>query len=120
MLSFRIERELRCWNGKAALDQLATRYRLTAAEVRAVELLGECGSLPRVADRLGRSYSTVRAQLQSVYDKTGAHGRFALLRLLQDRSPPGKPGTDTAPQQPTESDQRGVMQGSRLASGPRR
>jgi DNA-binding CsgD family transcriptional regulator len=95
MLSFRIERELHGWEGKAALERVAARFRLTAAEVRVVELLGDCGSLPRVADRLGRSYSTVRAQLHSVYAKTGAHGRVALLRLIHDRPRPGQPAAGT-------------------------
>ena len=95
VLAFRIERELRCWDAQASMERLAARYRLTAAEVRVVEFLGDCGSLPRVADRLGRSYSTVRAQLHSVYAKTGAHGRVALLRLIHDRPRPGQPAAGT-------------------------
>jgi DNA-binding CsgD family transcriptional regulator len=63
-------------------DRIARSYGLTPAEARLVESLVQTGSLKRAAALAGRSYYTFRAQLQSVFAKTGTHSQAELIRLI--------------------------------------
>lgn len=67
---------------KPDFDRLAARYRLTPAESRLVESLVEAGSLKKAAQSGGRSYSTLRAHLRAVFEKTGTHSQPQLMRLI--------------------------------------
>lgn len=63
-------------------DRIAARYRLTPAEARLLELLTETGSLKQSAQRLQRSYYTLRAQLRAVLQKTDTRSQSQLMRLI--------------------------------------
>ena len=68
--------------GDAPLEaavRYAERHRLSPAERDVLVLLAEGIALPEAAERLGRSYHTVRAQLRSVFDKTGIRSQRALI-----------------------------------------
>lgn len=67
-------------------DSLAVGYGLTPAEAKLVEVLVDTGSLKRSADRLHRSYHTVRSQLRSVLQKTDTNSQVQLMRLIHQRS----------------------------------
>jgi DNA-binding CsgD family transcriptional regulator len=73
--------------GPPDFDRIAVRYRLTPAEVRLLELLAEIGGLKKCAQRLGRSYHTLRAQLRAVLQKTGTHSQVQLIRLIHRTAP---------------------------------
>lgn len=64
------------------LDAFARRYGLTPAESRLVEALGAFGKLTAAAERLRRRHNTVRAQLRSIFAKTGVDSQVALMTLL--------------------------------------
>lgn len=57
-------------------------YGLTAAEARVALLTLRGAGLRPVAEELSVSVSTVRIQLQRVFEKTGTHRQAALVRLL--------------------------------------
>lgn len=63
-------------------DGFAARYRLTPAESVLIQGLIETGSLKRLAQSGGKSYNTLRAQLQAVFAKTGTHSQVELIRLI--------------------------------------
>lgn len=67
------------------LDRLAVRYGFTPAEIRLLELLAETGSLKKSAQRLARSYYTLRAQLRALFQKTGTHSQVQLVRLIHQQ-----------------------------------
>lgn len=69
-------------------DRLAVAYALTPAETKLLETLVETGSLRRSADRLRRSYHTVRSQLRSVLQKTDTNSQVQLMRLIHQGSTP--------------------------------
>jgi DNA-binding CsgD family transcriptional regulator len=63
-------------------QRLREFFMLTAAEARVTRYLFEGSTPGEIADRSGVSLATVRAQLASVYAKTGTAGQAELLRLL--------------------------------------
>lgn len=64
------------------LARLQRRWGLTAAEVELALALVETGSRKAAADRRGVSDATARAQLTSIFDKTGVRKQTDLMRLL--------------------------------------
>ena len=76
-------------------DHVARDYGLTAAEARLIEGLARNGSLRRSAHDSHRSYYTLRAQLRSVFLKTGVRSQIELMRLLH-HGLSGAPGSRTA------------------------
>ena len=61
---------------------LAALFSLTAAEARLAADLREGLSLKAAAARRGVSVNTTRAQLTSIFAKTGTHRQSELMRLL--------------------------------------
>lgn len=61
---------------------LKRTYALTPAEIRVAELMAECLTVNETAEKLNLSSSTVKAQLQSIYDKTNTNNRARLMKLL--------------------------------------
>jgi len=55
---------------------------LTRAEATVATLLAEAHTVTEVAALLGVSVFTVRAQVRSIYAKTGVNRQAALVRLL--------------------------------------
>ncbi len=68
-------------------DRFARNYGLTPAEAKLLEGLAETGSLRRTAERTHRSYLTLRAQLRSIFLKTGARSQVELMRLSHQGGP---------------------------------
>lgn len=64
------------------LSGLQRRYGLTAAEVALALALVETGSRKAAAEERGVSDATARAQLTSIFDKTGVRKQTDLVRLL--------------------------------------
>lgn len=62
--------------------RLQQRYGLTAAEMALALALVETGSRKAAADQRGVSDATARAQLTSIFDKTGVRKQTDLMRLL--------------------------------------
>ena len=67
----------------AQADLFSRAFQLTPAEARLAVHLASGSSLSDAADVLGVTYSTVRAQLRAIFDKTATHRQTELLRLLQ-------------------------------------
>lgn len=63
-----------------------TRYGLTPAEFRLCQALAGGLTLKQCACQWDRSYETLRAQLKSVFSKTGCHRQLALTLLLRDHA----------------------------------
>lgn len=66
----------------AAADDLAAIYGLTAAEAELAVAIGNGATLGEAAARRGVKLSTVRSQMLSVLQKTGARRQADLVRLL--------------------------------------
>ena len=64
------------------VEALAKRYGLTAAEMRVLFAIVECGGVPEVARMLGVSQATVKTHLQRVFGKTGAARQSELVKLI--------------------------------------
>ncbi|MGH7025372.1 MAG: LuxR C-terminal-related transcriptional regulator [Caulobacteraceae bacterium] len=64
------------------LRLLTELFSLTPAETRVAAALADGLSPRAVAERLGVSFNTVRAQLVSVYDKVGVSRQAELVRLM--------------------------------------
>lgn len=64
------------------LDGFAKVHGLTPAEARLMSLLLEHTSLPPVSQALGVSIHTVRSQLRTIREKTGARRQAELVRML--------------------------------------
>ena len=64
------------------LAGMQSRWGLTAAEVELALALVETGSRKAAADERGVSDATARAQLTSIFDKTGVRKQTDLMRLL--------------------------------------
>ncbi len=62
--------------------RLGVLYKLSAAEARLAAKLAAFRSVEQAADELGISILTARAQLRSIFTKTGAKGQSELLMLL--------------------------------------
>lgn len=72
-------------NGRMSLqqeDDLAQRYRLTAAEIRVASGIAAGLSLREIAIASAVSYETARSQLKSAYAKLGVNSQVGLVRLL--------------------------------------
>lgn len=65
-------------------EALRMRYQLTQAEVALTMAILETGSRKLAAERRGVSVSTARAQLSSIFGKTGAAGQAELVRLVME------------------------------------
>lgn len=64
-------------------ELLQNLFDLTASEAKlAARLCSGNGAMPEIAQEFGVSVNTVRTQLQSVYEKTGANRQVDLARLL--------------------------------------
>lgn len=57
-------------------------FGLSPAEVRVVEALQGGGTLSEIAVELGVAHSTVRSQLRSIFEKTGARRQTDLIRFV--------------------------------------
>ena len=68
--------------GESDAALLARLYGLTPAESRVTAALMSGGDLREVSDALGISYHTGRAQMKSVFSKTGARRQAELVQLL--------------------------------------
>lgn len=64
---------------------LRHRFRLTAAEARVAMAIADGLSIREVAECVGVSVHTVRAQLGTIFAKTGTHRQADLVRLLLSR-----------------------------------
>lgn len=68
-------------------DELGTSARavvkLSPAEAAVVACLSRGLSNPEIAAELGKSVSTVKSQLASVYRKLGVNSRLRLLRMFR-------------------------------------
>ncbi|MDO8465155.1 MAG: helix-turn-helix transcriptional regulator [Gallionella sp.] len=67
---------------KIDLNGFAKVHNLTPAETRIMNLLLEHASLPPIAQELNVSLHTVRSQLRTVREKTGARRQAELVRML--------------------------------------
>ena len=63
-------------------QRLGALYRLTAAELRVLCLLGDDLQPKEIAAELQISTETVRTHLHMLYEKTGCRRQAALMRLL--------------------------------------
>ena len=68
-------------------DAFARQYKLTTAEARVLKLLCNGGKPTEIADAQGVALSTVRTQIGSVRDKTGARSIPALVREVSKLPP---------------------------------
>ncbi|MCF7982777.1 MAG: hypothetical protein K9L70_00070 [Thiohalocapsa sp.] len=80
--AMRLQAALSADGSEPDLDAFARRYRLTCAELRLIGLLLEAGDLRESAQRLSRSYNTLRAQLRSIMAKTQTHSQLELVALV--------------------------------------
>jgi DNA-binding CsgD family transcriptional regulator len=65
-----------------AIGAAAQLYGLTAAEMRVVRAVVEVGGIPAVAAFLGTTRSTVKSQLDAVFQKTATRRQAELVRLI--------------------------------------
>jgi DNA-binding CsgD family transcriptional regulator len=72
--------------GAPALDPgvLMEAFDLTPREARLAVFVGSGGSLDAAGRAFGTSRNTLRAQLQAVFEKTGARRQAELVRLVRD------------------------------------
>jgi len=63
-------------------QQFAGTYKLTPAEMRALQGIVEGKSVNQIADEASVSRETIRSQLKSLYAKVGVNGQTDLLRLV--------------------------------------
>jgi len=77
MVAVKVERRR-----KPRPEMLHGLFDLTEAEARLVGELAVGGALPEIADRIGLSHHTLRAQLRAILAKTGVHRQAELLQLL--------------------------------------
>lgn len=64
---------------------IAQTYRLTPAEMRAIDGLVGGKNAADIATEAGLSRETIRAQIRSLYAKTGAHSQADIIRLVRPR-----------------------------------
>lgn len=64
---------------------IAQSYRLTAAEMRALDGIVSAKSVTEIAKDAGLSRETIRVQIRSLYAKTGAHSQADIIRLVRPR-----------------------------------
>lgn len=76
----------------AALDLAARRFGLTAAETQVLSALAAGLTPDQIAVLRGTGRETVRAQLRSLFTKTGTHRQTQLIRLVLPRAHPPNGG----------------------------
>jgi DNA-binding NarL/FixJ family response regulator len=64
------------------LEALATRYRLTASEIRVLDALLKVSSVKAMAEMLGISQATVETHLHHLFRKCGASRQSDLVKLV--------------------------------------
>ncbi|HEY7458871.1 MAG TPA: helix-turn-helix transcriptional regulator, partial [Xanthobacteraceae bacterium] len=70
------------------MKMLATRYKLTPAELRVLQGVIDVGGVPAIADALGISPTTVRTHMKSLFEKTGVRRQADLVKLIASHSSP--------------------------------
>jgi len=65
----------------AALELMGRRFSLTRAEARVTAALAAGATVAQITRRHGVRASTVRAQLRSIFEKTGVNRQSELVRL---------------------------------------
>jgi len=71
------------WKPEQGLtENIIQKYRVTEAEQAVANLVLLGKSNKEIAGKLHKAVGTVEAQLKSVYQKTGAPGRYALIALV--------------------------------------
>jgi DNA-binding CsgD family transcriptional regulator len=71
------------WKPEQGLtENIIQKYQITEAERAAANLALLGKSNKEIASKLHKAVGTVEAQLKSVYQKTGAPGRYALISLV--------------------------------------
>jgi len=70
------------------VEAMATRYQLTAAELRVLMAIVQVGGVPEVAPVLGVSETTVKTHLQHVFEKTGVNRQADLVRMVAEYMSP--------------------------------
>ena len=63
------------------VQRMRSRYRLTDAEARVISALAAGATVSQIASKHGVRASTVRAQVRSLFEKTGVHRQSDLVRL---------------------------------------
>jgi len=66
----------------SVLEAIAKDYKLTASEVRVLDVLLKVKGVRQIADTLGLSQATVKTHLQSLFRKTGSSRQSDLVRLI--------------------------------------
>ncbi len=64
------------------IDSLMRGYRLTSAEAAVAQALASERPVSEIADARGVSIATVRAQLRSIFEKTGVRSQAQLVALV--------------------------------------
>ena len=72
------------------IDQAATIYGLSPAQVRLARLIVDGHDLAAASDILGVSVNTLRTHLQRMFDRTGVRSQAALVRVLLSAEAPTK------------------------------
>ena len=67
---------------KSPFETMAKRYGLTPAEMRVAFGIVNVGGTPAVAETFGIAEHTVRTQLKSIFQKTGANRQADLVKLV--------------------------------------
>jgi DNA-binding CsgD family transcriptional regulator len=80
--ALQMQQEIERRRGAPDLDAFARRYGLTSAELRLLGMLIETGSLRTSAERLHRSYNTLRVQVRSILQKTGTRSQVELMMCI--------------------------------------
>jgi DNA-binding CsgD family transcriptional regulator len=80
--ALQMQQEIERRRGAPDLDAFARRYGLTSAELRLLGMLIETGSLRKAAERLHRSYNTLRVQVRSILQKTGTRSQVELMMCI--------------------------------------
>ena len=70
------------------LEAFGELYRLTAAELRVLEHVGDGRTPQDTADQLGISLTTVKTHLQKLFAKTNTNRQADLVHLLAQSTPP--------------------------------
>lgn len=64
------------------LEAIATRYKLTASEVRVLDAVFKVSGVKAIADMLGLSQATVKTHLHNLFRKTSARRQSDLVKLI--------------------------------------
>ena len=67
-----------------AVERIAQRFKLTAAERNVLSAVMDAGGVRGVASALGISEATVKTHLQNIFGKTGARRQIDLVKLVID------------------------------------